>query len=381
MELKLSRYIVDVTIPQFESEPTADRLLYSIRSGKTIRLSHRYLDVLYAADFSLLPDKLFTLLFDNEILIPAEEEEKEAMLTRNLLALEDVTGNSATLLIPIKNTPDNNFFDAVMSQLNDVIAAIGTNTIKGFRYTIRLLLAIRYPAPDLNWLSLLDERLREIKSPVKTTFTLNIVYTGEGYNNLVMPALRLLTVNRLFFLFNEKNIDLTPGIDIIQRDLLTSQDHPGMTVQLLFNIAAKSWANWSTPFIDAVTAIAKHRKVIIEFAVDAPVSAMEELEKELIYFLSQSRIRCKWLPRPNRVLPFSNLSSQPVHHLGIQLINTDLNLDGKELLQMAGYLSESSSHPYYQPEDFKATTPISNIQERILATAGMPLRGQLLETR
>ncbi|PSL49468.1 hypothetical protein CLV51_101801 [Chitinophaga niastensis] len=393
MELKLSRYIVEVTIPQFESEPTADRLLYSTRSGKTIRLSRRYLDILYTANFTLLPDKLFSLLFDNEILIPAEEEEKEALLTRNLLALEDVTGNSATLLVPVKTTPDNNFFDAVMVQLNSVLATISTNNIKGFKYTIRLLMVIQHSVTDLDWLLLLDTRLREIKSPVKTTFTLNMLYATGGYNNLVIPPLQALTVNRLFFVFNEEKYNnlqhSTADIDIIQRDLLTGQGHPGLRVQMVFNVTDKSWNNWSGQFIHAISASARHQKVVIEFAMDKPVSEMKELEKELIYFLSDCRIKCKWLPRPYHLcfvpaLQQEDLSPLSVNQSGIQLINTDLNLDGKELLQIIRYLSATTYHPCNQQlplhEQFPDTYSVSNIQERILVTAGIPLRRQQLET-
>lgn len=385
MELKLSRYIVDVTIPQFASEPTADRLLYSTRSGKTMRLSRHYLDILYSANFHRLPDKLFTLLFDNEILIPAAEEEKEALLTRSLLALEDVTGNSTTLLIPVTTTPDNHFPDAVMVQLNTILAAIKTNNIKGFKYTVRLLMVIQCSVSNLDWLLLLDTRLKELTSAVKTTFTLNMLYATGGYNNLSIPPLQALTVNRIFFVFNEEKYnhlrDSTADIDVIQRDLLTGQDHPAMKVQMVFHVAGKSWNSWGIPLIHAIASSARHKKVMIEFAVDKPVSEMEEQEKELIYFLSGYRIKCKWLPRPYQlgfspVLQQGNLSRLSVKQRGIQLINTDLNLDGEEILQLVRYVSETTPLPPQQQlpqEPFPISYPISNMEERILATAGVLL--------
>ncbi|MGO4289251.1 hypothetical protein [Chitinophaga sp. RAB17] len=384
MELKLSRYIVDVTIPQFASEPTADRLLYSTRSGKTIRLSHRYLDILYTANFNLLPDKLFTILFDNEILIPAAEEEKETLLTRNLLALEDVTGNSTTLLVPVKATPDNSFFDVLMAQLDNVLAAIKKNNIKGFKYTVRLLLVIQYPVSGLDWLLLLDTRLKEINSTVKLTFTLNMLYDTMDYDNLVIPPLQVLTVNRLFFVFNEEKYNhlqhCTGDIEIIQRDLLTGQHHPGMKLQMMFKVNGKSWDSWKIPFIYVIATSARHKKVTIEFAIDKPAAEMKEQEKELIYLLSDYKIKCKWLPRPYQIGFAPALQQDKLSQSGIQIINTDLNLDGEELLQLISYLSETTPHLHHRQaplrEQFAATGSVSNIEERILATAGIPLRAQ-----
>ena len=90
---------MEIPITKYESQPAADRILFSARSGKMLRLSRYYLDLLYAGDFDPLPDRLFNILWDYEILVPADEDELSVLAHLQALEERDSAEYSITLFV------------------------------------------------------------------------------------------------------------------------------------------------------------------------------------------------------------------------------------------------------------------------------------------
>ncbi len=99
MKLKTSKYVIAVPVKTNELAEESDRLLFSTRSGGILRISKKYLDLIYAHNYTILPDPLFNLLVKYEMIVFEAEDETKAIIKKNISFAKDKKKLSATLLL------------------------------------------------------------------------------------------------------------------------------------------------------------------------------------------------------------------------------------------------------------------------------------------
>lgn len=380
MQFKSSRYMLDIPIPRFENMPEADRLLFSQRTGKILRISRKYLDHLYAGNLSAMPFRLFCLLFDCEMLIPADEEEESVIATRKDLEAGDRGSHSATLLIPLGDTPGDIFWDQLVARLHDTLNSFPPSKIKGLDYRLILLTVLDRTPPPPGWFASLDNRIPQSGAGRKIIFSLHLALQASTLDRLVIPPLHKLTLDKLIVVFNAKaDVPYEPAVlEPIERWLANTATFPRLKVQIVFECAGGSWETWKKPFVDALASLSMNDRITLEFAADANDPPGWQGERSLIHFLSAGGVKSKWLPHPRRLCLFSPvedrllLSGTTRNEDSIRVLNIEQHWDGDEILQLPGISAMQfyrSNQPRGNGIGFEHT-----LKERILATAGILLK-------
>jgi hypothetical protein len=392
MQLKLSRYVLEIPIPAYISEPASDRLLFCSRTGKIVRVSRHYLNMVNSGDFAGLPDKLFYLLCDHEILVPADEVEEWTLVHRQRLEAEDSNECSAVFFVREKDFPMAGFWDDLMSRIQERLNGVPANDIKKRIYHIRFWVIMEQAVAEPACLSLLDQRLRECKTGLNVAFSFCVLYQDPGpehadikaeikadVDKAGIPALKLLESDMLVFVFREKKGFQyeTARLDPIRHLLVSSERYSRIKVQIVFEWIDKCWANWTDSFIRALVVLSRDRRVSLEFVRAGCTNDYDHLEKALMNFLREQGVRCKWLPRLQRLLVcalnrereegMGFLADEPV----TRVLNTDQYWDGDEVLHLPEL--EMMSAACYRESFLLQPGFSANIRERVLITAGIPL--------
>jgi hypothetical protein len=355
MQLKLSGHVQEIAIPKFATQPEADRLLFSPRTGKIIRLNRRYLDRLSAGEFTSLPDRLFMLLWDNEFLVPADEDESTTVLTRMQLEKEDERSLNTTLLIP----PINH------SILQEIVAKVSGRDTLGFSHHIRFILPLKDPA-DAGWITDLDSWLTAAGKGKKLRCSLTVLYQGNTPEKIRMPEMRTLMWGRTIFVNREGDrlMVFLRGILQFQRE----HGRPKMDTRAVVECAG----DWSKPRMEILTgdllALSEDPGVTIEFVTDE--DTCREHRAAFIKYLMEKGIRCKWMPGSYRLrscaIAPGMLTTGAAHDL-LSLEN-DPSWDGEDILGLLDRFPRHASPldvPLYRdrlPDDLSG---------RVLATAGI----------
>jgi uncharacterized protein len=86
---QLSKYLVLTELLDAEHTSDPSRLLYSTRSGRTIKLKEHVYQSLRQADFSAISDDELSQLIELEVIVLANEDEFAEVLERNIAAVSD----------------------------------------------------------------------------------------------------------------------------------------------------------------------------------------------------------------------------------------------------------------------------------------------------
>jgi len=354
MQLKLSTHVQEIAIPKFAAQPEADRLLFSPRTGKIIRLNRRYLDRLSAGEWTSLPDRLFMLLWDNEFLVPADEDESATVLTRMQLETEDERALNTTILLPPVN----------YSNFQEIISKVpGLDTL-GFSHHLRFVLLLNDPADArAEWITELDSWLTAAGKRKKLRCSLTVLCQGDTPEKLSMPALRTLVWVRTVFVNGEG--DRPSNLTLFLRGILQFQ-RENSRPKLDTRVVIECSGDWSKARMDTLTgellALSGDPAVTIEFVTDEDTCRGHRAA--FIKYLMEKGIRCKWLPgafrlRSCAVDPLALTSGEGQDLLSLA---TDPYWDGEDILGLLVSPSDMPLHRHRLPDDLAG---------RVLATAGI----------
>ena len=359
MQLKLSSHVQEIAIPKFATQPEADRLLFSPRTGKIIRLNRRYLDRLFAGEWTSLPDRLFMLLWDNEFLVPADEDESATVLTRMRLETEDERSLNTTILIP----------PVSHSTLQEIISKVAGLDTLGFSHHLRFVLLLDDPADaGAEWITELDSWLTAAGKGKKLRCSLTVLCQGDNPEKLKMPELRTLTWTKTVFVNCQ---DHSSNLTLFLRGILQFQQEnsrPKMDTRVVIECPG----DWSMPRMDLLTgdllALSADPAVTIEFVTDE--DSCRGHRAAFIKYLMEKGIRCKWLPGSFRLrscaISPGMLNTSAAHDL--LSLGTDPSWDGEDILGLLDHFRHHASPldiPLYRnrlPDDLAG---------RVLATAGI----------
>ncbi|CAL1517706.1 hypothetical protein [Chitinophaga sp. MM2321] len=93
MQFKLSKYVYISPPIDGKEEPSAKRMLYSLRKGMGVTVTGYALQLVREGNFAAIPDGLFSTLMYHDLILPADEEELEEIVIKNQLAAADMRAN------------------------------------------------------------------------------------------------------------------------------------------------------------------------------------------------------------------------------------------------------------------------------------------------
>ncbi len=339
MKLKLSKYVMVIPIPAFRDNPGADRLLFSTRTGKLMRLSWHFLGLLQDGAVLQLPDKLVGMLLDMEILVPDDEAETEFILTRNLARAADERDQSLTITLRAPVKGEEHSYDYLRQDITQALAAMPPSSVKGFKYTIRLLLVVPQRM-EWDWLPGLDAWLRSWQPPVKAQFVLLVLAINEGCIELTIPRLQSVMLNKLYCVFSRS--DQATGLSDALRSLLQQMQAPAGPVPAIlhgvFLAGAGDWERWDQELVDALRALSAQRHVHLEFIA-------EEQEESLLQFMIANRVKGSWLPAPQHRY-YAVTPAESMQH-------SDLGWDAEDIRYMLRQESLEAGRVYYDTDHIK----------------------------
>ncbi|PSL49408.1 hypothetical protein CLV51_101740 [Chitinophaga niastensis] len=303
MKLKLSRYVEVIPIPAYKDIPGSDVLLFSTRSGQTLRLSGDYLSVLQRGEYALLPDMLLRSLLMQEVLVPEEEAETAFVITRSQLHKLEESTQSASLVVPVTITPDSYLLNRLVQEIQYVLTTVSFTNIQSFKFTIRLLIVMHRSEAGLHWLSELDDLLTLIKMPFRVQFTANILFE-DGGGHVQLPVLQKLALAKLYFTFSKLHLANVVGNTITTLHAIAALlQHAALKgalkIHCNFFVTGTCWQNWPPAFTASLLALGRSRQVILEFNQESSgtMQQLKAAEIALFSFIVEKGISCHWLPQ------------------------------------------------------------------------------------
>lgn len=89
MKCKLSKYIQLSEPLDDKNDLRSERIIYSTRTGKGIKVTNYVVALLENEEYDDIPDRLYTILMYHEIIIPADENELDLVIQRKYLTSVD----------------------------------------------------------------------------------------------------------------------------------------------------------------------------------------------------------------------------------------------------------------------------------------------------
>ncbi|KAA2243512.1 hypothetical protein F0L74_13550 [Chitinophaga agrisoli] len=339
MKLKLSKYVMVIPIPAFRDKPDADRLLFSTRTGKIMRISSHFLALLQEGAFLQLPDKLVAILLNMEILVPDEEAETDFIITRNLVRAADERDQSLTIPLRAPAKGEEFCYTSLQQDITQALAAMPPSSVKGFKYTVRLLLVVPHPM-EWDWLPGLDAWLRSWQPPVKTQFILQTLAINEGCIELIIPRLQSVILNKLYVVFS--HTQQPSGLTSALQSLLQQMQAPGGPTPAIlhgvFLAGAGDWERWTPDLVDTLRVLSAQRNVHLEFIT-------EEQEEPLLHFLTVNQVKSNWLPAPQHRYYRAAMEDS--------MQRTDLGWDAEDIRYMLSRASLEAGRVYYDTDHVK----------------------------
>ncbi|RBL92485.1 hypothetical protein [Chitinophaga flava] len=350
MKFKLSRFTMEISIPAFEQDHAADKLLYSTRTGKTIRISRPYLDIIHTGELQDLPMPLFRTLIQHEMLVPSDEYETDTIITRNLSIAADHAINTTTLLLPFHPEPDNIFITQLHQGIASACRQLPAAGVKDVKHTIRLLLVLQEHNIDLSWLHHLDQHLLQLSNTYRVDFAFQLLYLHPE-DAFVAPSLKHTIQNNIHLvignLWQPKRIDNTVIMLLHLSKQLESIPHLQLSITLL--ITGNCWTNWDTQMINILQRLSALPQATLFCYPD--LSEADELA--FMKFMSAQNIRCEWLPpatfsvRPDMQVSLQQLLENSLQPGTIQILKVPAVLEQEELYRLHQYPSTRMFAQYY----------------------------------
>ena len=152
MRLKLSHYIKIIFIPKFSHIPESDKILFSTRTLKALRISESFIKKLQDGLFSELPERLLEILIQNEMIVPENEDELSTIFNLKVLETKDINASSTTLICTIVKPIDQSFFTSIRNNVNNIIIECNSKK-QPSKHTIFLLFECRIPEINVDHIS------------------------------------------------------------------------------------------------------------------------------------------------------------------------------------------------------------------------------------
>ena len=89
MKCKLSKYVLVSEPLDGQADLRSERIMYSTRTGKGIKVTNYVVSLLQQEDYDDIPDRLYTILMYHEIIIPDDENELDMVVHRKQLTSVD----------------------------------------------------------------------------------------------------------------------------------------------------------------------------------------------------------------------------------------------------------------------------------------------------
>jgi hypothetical protein len=148
MNFKLSNYIVTSDSLDGTNNLQSEKIVYSTRTGKGIKITNYVLELLKLGQYTSIPDRLFTILMYHEVIVPELENELETIIQRKILTSIALSKNSQCILVNSnlikENTFENKITDEIIFLLNaqigksidsiTVLITIDNSIERGFRF-------------------------------------------------------------------------------------------------------------------------------------------------------------------------------------------------------------------------------------------------------
>lgn len=116
MKIKFSKYVV-ISGPLDDADDIkTERIVFSTRTGKGIKITNYVISLIQAGEFSAIPDRLFTILMYHELIIPADEDELDIVLKRKTLTAVDILKKGTSLLVTGAPPPGGVTFSSLLQQ-------------------------------------------------------------------------------------------------------------------------------------------------------------------------------------------------------------------------------------------------------------------------
>ncbi|WP_143305124.1 hypothetical protein [Chitinophaga vietnamensis] len=348
MRMKVSRFLLEIPIPAFENAPAADMLLFSTRTGNTVRISRENLDLLHTGQCHLLPEALQQQLSRYEMTVPSGEYENDTIIARKLATAADHAANITTLLLPILSDAASMLPPAI----EKICRELPIQQAKESKHTIRLILVLQEHLPCLEWLQQLDAQLPALAAAYDVVFTFQLLYLHPE-EALTVPVLEHTIHNHLHFvtgdLWQPKRIANTTGM--LQKLLFQLNTTPPEKLQACITllIAGNCWKNWTPAMTDVLRLLSAQAQATLYCYTD--LTAGEELA--LMQFMAVQNIRCEWLPaasftyQPNQQASLQHLLRNALQPDSVKVLHTPARLHPEELYHLYQYSSAHLFHPYY----------------------------------
>ena len=296
---KLSNYIVISDSLDGSDSLQSERIVYSTRTGKGIKITNFVLELIMQGQYATIPDRLFTILMYHEIIVPAEENELDMIIKRKQLTSIDLANDNKCILVNSDCIEGSNVKDKIVREINflldnskdgkpidsiGILIIINTSLEEGFkcldilRNTIQELrlsgIDIYYKLHiSLKNISTISEFL-PLKNP--DLEEINLVYRNDGSSSL----LQYLKTIASLFKFHEY-LSLIP-------------------VNIYLNLGATSYMQLpdSLQALKALTAFRNLQLNVIPINNSPSESEiLEKVELKILKFLEVEKIRINFIPK------------------------------------------------------------------------------------
>jgi hypothetical protein len=121
MNFKVSNYIITSDSLDGTESLQSEKIVYSTRTGKGIKITNYVLELLKLGQYTSIPDRLFTILMYHEVIVPELEDELETIVQRKLLTSIDVSKNSQCILVNSDLVKENTFKNKIIDEINSLL--------------------------------------------------------------------------------------------------------------------------------------------------------------------------------------------------------------------------------------------------------------------
>jgi hypothetical protein len=348
MEIKLSKYIVISEALGAPDDPRTERIIFSTRTAKGIKVTNFAIDLIQSGRFDLLPDRLFTIFMYHEIIIPACEDETETVIQRKLLTSKDIAAAVVSVLIDAAKEPVTGFSERLSRQL-EALTAERMLTAGFSPLTVQISLLINDYDHGFTLLEQIQSLLKTAAWGQAADTDLQLIIDNRQLSRLAeYIPLNNTGFNRINFLYDDS---LTADADSLAAYLvqLAGEMQQGPA---LAKIPAGLWLHLHpgqsvnvTLYINVFKRLAANRnlKIHICFASGGDIAAEKKLQQqefEFIQTLSRNGIQVHFLPIPDNRYRAENHITPPYKAPANGILNIS-NIAPKENNLFAGELFTS----------------------------------------
>jgi hypothetical protein len=303
MKIKQSRYIVISDSLDNKNDLKSEKIIFSTRTGKGIKISNYVIDLINQGSFTLIPDRLFTILMYHEIIVPEEENELELIVSRKLLTAIDILKQQISLLIKGDVKNDSDLFSKELKKVTSFI--VDKNL---FISHINVCLSIDSFSRDFINFEHCKQFIDSDEALQKCNIYYELLITNLQISNLVeFLPISNPKFNKIIFNFkssSSKNIAFDLGLYLTNLLSIIKKSNylNNFPIDCYFYFD-KFLNKIKTNFIEEFKKLSLSENINLFFYFPRGNSKMENetlesLELEFLTILSQNKIRATFFPYP-----------------------------------------------------------------------------------